>query len=79
MISGSYEEDDGGGGWVIAMASCWGCELPFAFNPRCVPSYQNQPICEGCMERVNTLREAAGLPPHPIHPDAYREMPASRL
>lgn len=59
------------GPYVSLMAACFGCGRLFASNPRTVPSYENQPICRTCIERVNANRAASGRPLWPVADDAY--------
>lgn len=54
-------------GYVAAFAPCVGCGNLFSFNPVKVPSISidggpKQPICAGCVARVNPMREKNGLP-----------------
>lgn len=65
-------------GYVFVLGPCLVCEVPFTYNPEKVPSQSwpppdgpREPICEGCMALINRKRERLGMPPHPIHPDAY--------
>jgi len=58
-------------GYLSLVAPCFVCQRPFSSNPYRVPSYQNEPICRGCIEGINTRRLARGLPPWPIPADAY--------
>jgi len=59
----------------MAFGKCIVCRNPFAFNPVRVPSLMvdgnREPVCRTCILRVNPLREAKGLPPIEILPDAY--------
>lgn len=66
-------------GWVMAIAPCWVCRMPFPFNPLRVPSYQGEPICRDCVEQANALRRERGLQPHDILPDAYEPIPETEL
>lgn len=59
-------------GYYSLIASCFGCGKVFASNPDHVPSYQNQPVCEDCINRANPQRIANGLDPIVIHPMAYQ-------
>ena len=58
-------------GYAIAMGHCLICSGVFGFNPVWVPSYKLEPICHTCMNVINSKRVAQGLPPFPIHPEAY--------
>jgi hypothetical protein len=63
-------------GYVFIIGNCFACKRPFTFNATWVPSVRDdsgvrQPVCESCMNLANVKREAMGLDPHPIHPDAY--------
>jgi hypothetical protein len=58
-------------GYAIAMGQCLACRRVFSFNPVRVPSLHGEPVCESCMALANERRVAAGVPPHPIHPEAY--------
>lgn len=64
---------------VMAYGACFGCGRPFGFNPRLVPSYENQPICGRCVERVNPMREANGLPPITVPAGAYEPAPEAEV
>lgn len=70
-------------GYVTCFAPCACCGRAFPFNPLAVPSIRvngvKEPVCEGCMTRANAQREAAGLPPHPIRPDAYEACDEAEL
>lgn len=57
--------------YMTCLGSCFGCRQLFTFNPTSVPSYQGEPICRACIERVNAKRKAMGLPLWPILPGAY--------
>lgn len=59
--------------YVSLIASCFLCDRVFSSNPHKVPSVDNQPICELCIERVQEARERQGLPPFPVPPGAYVE------
>jgi len=62
-------------GWALAMSACFGCGRPFAYNPMRVPSItvdgDRKPVCLDCVERVNPMRAANGLPPIVPLPGAY--------
>jgi hypothetical protein len=67
-------------GYVSAMGACFCCKRLFSFNPRRVPSYNGEPVCGACMERINRRRvDELGLPPHPIFADAYEPIDESEL
>lgn len=70
-------------GFAIILGSCYSCQSLFSFNPHKVPSIRvndvRQPICGRCMEDANEQRADRGLPPHPIHPDAYEAIPEEEL
>jgi hypothetical protein len=70
-------------GYMIAMGGCIICGRPFSFNPHKVPSIivrgRREPVCRECMEMANRRREAAGVPPHAILPDAYEPIEESEL
>jgi hypothetical protein len=63
-------------GYLMAYSACIGCGKVFAYNPHTVPSCSaitghREPICRGCVERVNPLRVRNGLPPIVPADDAY--------
>ena len=62
-------------GYVAAMSACYGCKQPFSYNPMKVPSIPingtREPICQGCVDRVNPTRIANGLEPIVPLPGAY--------
>lgn len=63
-------------GYITVMGTCITCGALFSFNPHHVPSTrvftgQREPVCPGCMEKVNQRRIQRGLEPFPIHPQAY--------
>ena len=66
-------------GVVWAMSPCAGCGQLFSYNPLLVPSItikgSREPICHGCVVRVNPRRAANGLPPIVPLPGAYEPMP----
>ena len=71
-------------GYALAHSACYSCKRIFSYNPMRVPSIsvdgQREPVCLDCMIWVNNVRELRGMPPHPIHLDAYepideRELP----
>lgn len=62
-------------GYMMAMAGCCCCKLPFSFNPDLVPSVVidgvRQPICRDCVVRANPERKKRGLAVISILPGAY--------
>jgi hypothetical protein len=62
-------------GYMFVIGQCFGCGRTFTFNADWVPSINfngvRQPICRDCVERANPMREASGLEPITIHPNAY--------
>lgn len=62
-------------GYYFASGRCYGCGRLFTFNPHLVPSVRvegtREPICGGCVERANPMREENGLEPIRILPGAY--------
>jgi hypothetical protein len=63
-------------GYMMAIGPCICCGSIFSFNPDRVPSTraitgEREPVCRGCMDRINARREADGLVAFPIMPDAY--------
>jgi hypothetical protein len=58
-------------GVVQGLGDCYCCGKLFSFNPVKVPSYQRQPICHDCIEKVNQERGKKGLSLWPVAPDAY--------
>jgi hypothetical protein len=68
-------------GFMFVVGDCINCHAPLCFNPDCVPSLRidgvKQPLCESCFDKWNELhRTSKGLPPLPLHPDAYKAAPA---
>lgn len=59
-------------GFMFLTAACFGCGKLFTSNPNSVPSFEDQPICETCIKRVNAKRKASGLPLWPVATDAYQ-------
>jgi len=57
--------------YMSVIAPCFLCGVVFASNPSKVPSVDNQPICESCMERVQEARKRQGMRPFPVPPGAY--------
>lgn len=70
-------------GYAMAFGKCFGCSKMFGFNPVSVPSINfdgiKEPICAECIERVNPMREANGLPKVVPAPDAYEPVEEGRL
>lgn len=70
-------------GFAFAMAPCFGCGRLFTFNPVRVPSIivngTREPVCQICVDRVNPMRRANGLPEIVPLPDAYDECDESEL
>ena len=70
-------------GVVFAAGACFACKRPFNFNPHKVPSHRHngvrEPVCEDCMNLINTRRKEMGLDAFPIAPDAYDAIPESEL
>lgn len=66
-------------GYVMVHGPCGACGGLFSFNPRWVPSLNNVAFCAPCMAAANAKREALGLNPHPINPDAYEPLPEQEL
>lgn len=70
-------------GYVVVISPCYGCGLPFSYNPHKVPSINisgvRRPICKSCVERINPRRVAKGLEPIIPAPDAYEPMDENEL
>jgi hypothetical protein len=62
---------EAGMGYISVLGACYVCGGVFVFSPKYVPSVNGEPICEGCITRVNAERQRRGLPLWPVHPDAY--------
>jgi hypothetical protein len=62
-------------GYITAMGPCIGCGQVFSFNPMRVPSCavtgHREPICAGCVKRINPIRIKNGLEPIVPLPGAY--------
>jgi len=62
-------------GYAIATSPCIGCGQLFSYNPIRVPSItilgKREPVCVVCVDRVNPMRKANGLPPIVPLPGAY--------
>jgi Fe-S-cluster-containing dehydrogenase component len=61
--------------YVFVTSPCFGCRQHFSYHPNKVPSINQDgtryPICQVCVDRVNPLRKANGLPPIAPLPGAY--------
>ena len=71
-------------GYISVIGFCFLCRRLFSFNPIRVPSIRDgagerQPICQACIEGVNAERQARGLAPFPIDPDAYEGEPEQNV
>lgn len=70
-------------GYAIVFSACFGCGLPFGYNPHKVPSVPingtKEPICKACVDRVNPMRRANGLPEIIPLPDAYEPIDEREL
>jgi hypothetical protein len=70
-------------GYALCHGYCIGCGRLFSFNPIRVPSLpwkgSKEPICQGCVDRVNPLRIKNGLEPIVPAPDAYEACEESEL
>lgn len=62
-------------GVVSAYSACICCGRLFFYSPTRVPSItirgEREPVCRDCVERVNPIRIARGLPPIVPLPGAY--------
>lgn len=63
-------------GYMYAYSACLCCGNLFSYNPHRVPSSravtgEREPVCQSCMDMINTKRAAAGLAPFTILPGAY--------
>ena len=62
-------------GYVFALGRCISCGRHFTFHPERVPSLVvngvREPVCRACVERVNPIRRANGLPEIVPLPGAY--------
>lgn len=69
--------------YALMTSICLGCKNLFSYNPHRVPSVVidgvKEPVCRACIARVNPKREANGLDPFSIHPDAYEPIHESEL
>jgi len=70
-------------GFIQAFSACIACTRPFFYNPMRVPSFTRdgvrEPICPDCIDRINTLRRANGLPPIVPLAGAYEAADESEL
>lgn len=66
-------------GFAFLTASCFACGKLVTCNPTCVPSYDNTPLCESCVERINVKRKELGLREWEIPEGAYRACPEEEL
>lgn len=70
-------------GYAFCTSPCIGCHRLFNYNPVRVPSITikglREPICQACVDRVNPMRIANGLPPIVPLPDAYEACDESEL
>jgi hypothetical protein len=66
------------GGYLMAFGACYGCRLPFAFDPALVPVIQIeggwQPLCRHCVALANPIRQANGMLPIVPMPGAYLDV-----
>jgi len=62
-------------GYLIVIGPCFGCGKVFAFSAQRVPSVvvegDRRPVCADCIEHVNPMRVANGLPLFTPLPGAY--------
>jgi hypothetical protein len=61
----------GAAGWLLGFAPCFVCARPFGFNPSKVPTWNAEPICGPCIEKVNEARRKQGEPEITVDPQAY--------
>ena len=71
-------------GYMLAMGPCIGCGRTFSFNPDKVPSTSavtgtREPICQGCVDRINPMRVKNGLEPIVPLPGAYEPQAEDEL
>jgi len=62
----------GNGGYIVVVGSCGSCHNIFVFNPNKVPSLNDVPFCQQCVEMANPIRLANGLPLIVYDEDAYQ-------
>jgi hypothetical protein len=58
-------------GYAMCVGNCGCCGRIFMFNPTYVPSKNNIPYCQDCIEQANVVRKERNLPALMIHPEAY--------
>ncbi len=58
-------------GYMFVVSACFGCRRIITYNPRLVPSLNNEPICLDCVDKANPIRKRNGLPEIVVHPMAY--------
>jgi len=56
---------------VFAAGPCVVCDKFCTFNPDNVPSFNNRPICQDCIELINAERVKLGEAPIIVYPDSY--------
>jgi hypothetical protein len=70
-------------GYALCHGFCVGCGGLFSFSPTRVPSVSihgsREPICQGCVDRVNPIRIKGGLEPIVPLPGAYEATDESEL
>ncbi len=70
-------------GFCFVFSLCAACHLSFFYNPLTVPSVRingvKEPICRGCIERVNPERIRGGLKPIRYSADAYEPIREEEL
>lgn len=71
-------------GYLMVIAPCIGCGVPFSFNPHRVPSCsavtgKREPICQSCVDRVNPVRRKNGLAEIVVLPGAYEPIEENEL
>lgn len=68
---------------MIIFGPCINCRVPMSYNADHVPSLvidgEREAICINCWARWNDIhRVSKGLPPEPLHPDAYQPTTLNR-
>jgi hypothetical protein len=62
-------------GYAFIYGPCVACERRFVYHPNKVPSVRvngkREPICQGCVDKYNPIREKNGLEPIKPLPGAY--------
>lgn len=62
--------------YQITLGPCINCRKLIGFNANHAPSLivegKREPLCLGCHKRWYEMR---GLPPEPVHPEAYKPTP----